>query len=41
MLARLALALQRGQIQAVQGVGADGTTQLVIDDNCEVRFERT
>lgn len=37
MLARLAAALQRGQIQAVMGQGFGGTGgTVVVDDNCLV-----
>ena len=42
MLARFAMALQRGQIEAIggQGFGGQGGT-IVVDDNCEVRWSRT
>jgi hypothetical protein len=40
MLARFAMALQRGQIEAIggQGFGGQGGT-IVVDDNCEVSIE--
>ncbi len=39
MLARFAMAIQRGQIEAIgdQGFGGQGGT-IVVDDNCEVRL---
>lgn len=40
MLARLALALQNGQLQGIEGVGGQGFGgeggMIVVDENCEV-----